>query len=423
MHSDEPLVLKGLAIGNRVLQRMGRYFTVFAAAAAVGVVSTSVYICLTAYGAWAVQKFIGDELFQLILTDDPVNWPWSAYINLPLLPISLILSRFQTSSSSMVIPLLLVWPPSTPVGEQSRRLFEYWIKPENASRLSRMSLLPAKVWPPPPVIFGIVGIPLVKLLYKKCYSYLYWRVLGTKLPQTRQLPREGLRFNEGPFVIRIRANLDIGGEAQQEGEDGQHEDGEPAPAPVPADGGVLGDPNADPNAVAVQAAEQLIEVDAASLGRRVGGALMIPAISNMMGSLLFRFSKHSSMLSTFLGIRQASRVSGSVPLPPWGRLAALTSGETRWKELSPLMQAKVGFKLVMSAFLGGSKTWLDSDPVWWRNGVGFGLFIVAKDCVQLLHLWLAKRELESRRVKDRDFKGVDVRELDLLPSFLQREGL
>ena len=40
-----------------------------------------------------------------------------------------------------------------------------------------------------------------------------------------------------------------------------------------------------------------------------------------------------------------------------------------------------------------------------------------KDCVQLLHLWLAKRELESRRVKDRDFTGVDIRELDLLPSF------
>jgi hypothetical protein len=266
----------------------------------------------------------------------------------------------------MVIPLLLVWPPSTPVGEQSRRLFEYWIKPENASRLTRMSLLPEKLWPPPPVIFGILGVPLVKVLYKKCYSYLYWRILGTKLPQPRQLPREGLRFNEGPFVIRIRANLDIGGEAQQEeGGDGQNQDGA-APAPVPADGGVLGDPNADPNALAVQAAEQLIEVDAASLGRRVGGALMIPAISNMMGSLLFRFSKHSRMLSTFLGIRPATRVSGSLPLPPWGRLAALTSsGETRWKELSPLMQAKVGFKLVMSAFLGGSKTWLDSDPVWY----------------------------------------------------------
>jgi hypothetical protein len=78
MDSDEPFLLKGLAIGNQVLPRMGRYFTVFAAAA-VGVVSTvsvflfgcngvltfavypGVYICLTAYGAWAVKKFIGNK--------------------------------------------------------------------------------------------------------------------------------------------------------------------------------------------------------------------------------------------------------------------------------------------------------------------------------------------------------------------------
>jgi len=40
--------------------------------------------------------------------------------------------------------------------------------------------------------------------------------------------------------------------------------------------------------------------------------------------------------------------------------------------------------------------------------------IQAKDCLQLLHLWLTKRELESRRVKNRDFEGVDVRELDLI---------
>jgi len=41
MESDEPPLLKGLAGGNRLLQRMGRYFTVFGVAVAVGVVSTS----------------------------------------------------------------------------------------------------------------------------------------------------------------------------------------------------------------------------------------------------------------------------------------------------------------------------------------------------------------------------------------------
>jgi hypothetical protein len=39
----------------------------------------------------------------------------------------------------------------------------------------------------------------------------------------------------------------------------------------------------------------------------------------------------------------------------------------------------------------------------------------AKDCAQLIHLWLAKRELETRRVKNKSFEGVDIRELDLLP--------
>jgi len=34
--------------------------------------------------------------------------------------------------------------------------------------------------------------------------------------------------------------------------------------------------------------------------------------------------------------------------------------------------------------------------------------------VHLLHLWLTKRELESRRVKNRSFAGVDVHELDLI---------
>lgn len=38
----------------------------------------------------------------------------------------------------------------------------------------------------------------------------------------------------------------------------------------------------------------------------------------------------------------------------------------------------------------------------------------AKDAVKLLHLWLAKQELETRHVKNRSFEGVDARELDLI---------
>jgi hypothetical protein len=48
------------------------------------------------------------------------------------------------------------------------------------------------------------------------------------------------------------------------------------------------------------------------------------------------------------------------------------------------------------------------------------IFWQVKDAIHILHLWLKKRELESRRVRDRDFSGVDIRELDLLPSFFLR---
>jgi hypothetical protein len=40
--------------------------------------------------------------------------------------------------------------------------------------------------------------------------------------------------------------------------------------------------------------------------------------------------------------------------------------------------------------------------------------VQAKDCLHLLHLWYAKRELETRRVKNKSFEGVDIHELDLI---------
>jgi hypothetical protein len=38
----------------------------------------------------------------------------------------------------------------------------------------------------------------------------------------------------------------------------------------------------------------------------------------------------------------------------------------------------------------------------------------AKDCIHLLYLYLTKRELESRWVKNRSIEGVGVRELNLI---------
>ena len=67
----------------------------------------------------------------------------------------------------------------------------------------------------------------------------------------------------------------------------------------------------------------------------------------------------------------------------------------------------------------------------WRNTVGLGIFIFvsdvrdicramltllrkAKDCLNILHVYLTKREIETRRIKSRSFAGIDLRELDLV---------
>ena len=290
------------------------------------------------------------------MTNDPSNWPWSAFINLPLLPISLVSSRFQ--ASSLLIPLLLIWPPASsgPVGERGRHIFEYWSKPENAARLSQMKFLPHS-WPPPPLILGIIGLPVIRVFYQRLYAHVYLKCMGTPLPPPRRV--RGMNFNEGPFVIRIRAdgqdqNPDAGLQQRQQQQQQQQQ---PQAAAAGED--------LDPNAAAAEAAEQLIEINAASLGRRIGGALIIPVISSFMGDLLFRLSKHSSILRSFLGIRPRRVSWAGHTLPPWNlsRLGLIPM-DKGWENMNLYQKAKMGFQLIINAFSSGSRSFVDSDPVW-----------------------------------------------------------
>ena len=288
-------------------------------------------------------------MFNTILTNNPSNWPWPAYISLPLLPISLITSRFQ--ESSLLIPLLL-WPLANggPVGEQARRLFEYWSKPENIDRLSQMNFIPAHSWPPPPLIFGIIIFPMMRVFYHKFYAHLYLKSMGTPLPP----PRRVSRMNFGFFAIQVRIvngqEQNLNDEGQQQRLDQQQEQGQAA-----AD-----DEDPDP----AEVAEQLT---AASLERRIGGALIIPSVSSFMGNLLFRLSNHSGILRSFLGIRPKIISRTNYMLPPWGSLYSrlgVLSVDKGWKDLDPYQRVKIGFQLMINTFTSGSWTLVDSDPVW-----------------------------------------------------------
>ncbi|KAF8626034.1 hypothetical protein AX15_005124 [Amanita polypyramis BW_CC] len=537
LESKYPVLLRLLAVGNKTLQQLGRLFTLVGVATFIVAVGSSVYVVCSAYGVWALRKFIGKEMFDILLTNDFANWPLTAYANLPLIPISLILSRMQPSSSiPAIIPILLVWPPSSPVGLRQQLLREYWTNPNNARQLALTALPPMRAWPPSPVAFGLFFVPLARRVYRALYARLALWVLGTN--PTSLLPT-GRRPNGAPLrdehiddddehdnhagnngaggrqggnadrergvnvqqrlvwqwnglALRIRANVREVQDPQQQQqpqrrlqiqqeqqanhnlqEEDEHrevdiverqQEAEAVEEPMNANdnvnaigngNNVLEEPARDrlnaaaphqdvnvdagriqnPVAAVVEAAEQQIEVNTTSLGRQIGGTLLIPAISSWMGSLLFRLSRHSKLLREFLGVKLSALspldrsstwgrrgVEGGIPsgflLFPPPPLGPWSYGS--WDGMDLLQKLKLAIKLTLSAAWGGTRTWAESDPVWWRNSIGLGLFVVGKDCLQLLHLWLTKRELETRRVKNRDFAGVDVNELDLIPTWPRR---
>ena len=311
------------------------------------------------------------RMFDTLLTDDPSNWPWTAFINLPLLPLSLILSRFHsTNELSPIIPILLVWPPTYPAGERSGRLQDYWKKNENSLRLGSLfsnTPSPTRSWPPSPVLFSLFGLPIIRMIYRSCYAHLYYKLMGTRLAvATRDRNRRGLRFEEGPFVIRIRANVQEEGQQQDQQQqqpqaqvDPQQQQQQPQMVDQAAEE-IAANQDQNPDAAAAAAAEQLIEINASSLGRRVGGALMIPAISSAMGSLLFRLSKHSPLLREFLGIRMGM-ASKKFPLPP----PAMELFGPEWEGAGLVKQFMMGCRMGMAALWGGTRIWAETDPVWW----------------------------------------------------------
>ncbi|KAF9784660.1 hypothetical protein BJ322DRAFT_1124980 [Thelephora terrestris] len=377
IESDNPLLLRILNKLNQVLTRTGKITTLVGIGTTVFAFGTCIYLLCTSYGAWAVREFLGQEMFDLILTEDPTNWPWHAYLNLPLIPFSLILARSSLwkSAVSPMVPLFLAWPTTLPI--RDKRLDpQMWLGIQR--KVSSVHPLPSLLsWPPAPIV-ATVFFPLVQNLYRNLFARFHCWVLNSE-PSSEPPPPIF------PWRLEIRFGQDAGDAANGEAREGENR----------ADEQQNGDGNQDP----VAAAERLQSLSSASAGRYIGGALLVPRISSLMGSLLLRLSKRSDLLRKFLATRP----------PLKDRLDGFSIGEVG--SFSDVGQA---VKTAVKVMIGGTRTWTEADPVWWRNSVGLGVFIVVKDCVSLLHLYLTKREIQTRRVKNKSFKGIDVRELDLI---------
>ncbi|KAH9852886.1 hypothetical protein C2E23DRAFT_885258 [Lenzites betulinus] len=408
LESDNPLLLQLLNAVNGVLSAVGKTATVVGFGATIISFGFTIYVVSTSYGVFAVKEFLGEEMFNLLLTDDPSKWPWHAYIHLPVIPFSLILSRTRLFDTFPIIPLLLSWSTSPPV-QPSPSTTPAPLLPSLPSlwglarggRPNEPGFAPALNWPPTPFMV-MVFYPFVRAAYRRAFKHLTKYVMGSHTADTSaagRIRRIILALNEpGPLRLRIGADIDPAQNA--------------APRPAGAGANANAAAAAAPNAVnaadappddAAADAERTLHVTTSSLGRFVGGALLLPTIAARMGTLLLHLSQHSALLRAFLAIRPpgAPRALAWVPRAP-----DASGGLVR--------QVGAGMLTGINVLCGGTPTWNSHDPVWWRNSVGLGIFVVTKDCIRLLHLWLMKRELESRRVKSRSFEGVDVKELDLI---------
>ncbi|KAG5348681.1 hypothetical protein C0989_008957 [Termitomyces sp. Mn162] len=414
---------------NRILHRTGRIVTLFGVAGMVGVFASGVYAIATIYGSWAVKQFIGQEMHGLLLSDDPNVWRWTTLVNLPSIPFALILARFQPPRLiPSIIPILLLWPPIPPIHVREVLASNAFTTPFTPS-----SILPADLrisrswsnilwsWPPTPALFGFILVPLVRYVYRKAWTRLQVRVLGSIPPSVRNFG-DIVVWDGWPIVIRIRTEIDHNGadqqqhgqeqdenqgavvEDQQQQRDQEGQAGELAARGQDQELPHLQDQVPENGPPALEVAEQNIATMRSSLGRRIGGALLVPWISNRMGALLLAASKHSIILRRILALR-----------PPLQQITALVPGHVQAQGFLGQLQRKLG--TVWQSTIRGSSAWVETDPVWWRNALGLGLFVVVKDTIELLHLWLATRELESRHVKNRDFARVEIRELDLVPGF------
>ncbi|KAJ8081066.1 hypothetical protein PM082_017907 [Marasmius tenuissimus] len=374
LESDLPLSMRmmneALTAWNKSLGRMGRWFLALVPVGIVAGVAVGTHFVLTQYGAYAVKEFFGEELFNAVLTSDPHNWSISALINLPLIPIGLICYRFNSSYNLFpAISTLLEWPS----------LHKRGLPQHNMNVLA---------WPPSPFTVGFIAMPIIRYLYGKCLDRFTRWLLG---PTPRTLL--GRATGNRPVIDRADDDEDRmlilrfrGGQGPEPENENQGND---------ADGN-----------------QASLTIYASPLGRKIGGALLIPFIARRMGNLLLRFSKRSEFLRRLLAVR-----SPSSTLSTWPFASASSSSLFSGKVASGIATSPpVTWKLVLRAIWGGGRAWAEFDPVWWRNTLGFGLFVVAKDALHLLHLYLVKKEVDTRRVRNRDFRDIDITSLDVMPD-------
>ncbi|KAJ4490929.1 hypothetical protein J3R30DRAFT_3427091 [Lentinula aciculospora] len=358
IQSNLPFLISSLffRVGDTIFHAMGMSCLATSVVGMATFTAVSVFAVGTGYGAIAVREYFGPGLYDLLLTDEPTNWHAGHFFFLFLIPLRLV-SPFMNLGT--FTPFFFLWPSVPPRSVQEQLIAES----NRIDGVFPISSQKKQFWPPSLQTFGFIAIG-TSMLYNRVFARFSEWVLGMKQPKPHSLFR-GLTFRrefrrqEGPDGAEQEAVLQLQREAPEEPD-----------TPFANLDGVTQYPN---------------------ISIMIG--LLKPFIASGMGHLLYFGAQHSNTLRFVLGVRDLGNIAALYTSPKL--VPELSDNVWYWRYFTETVVQEM-------------------DPVWIRNSVGLGLFIVAKDCIHLFHLWLTKRELASRRLKNHDFAGIDLEELDLI---------
>ncbi|GAA6056382.1 hypothetical protein JCM3770_005981 [Rhodotorula araucariae] len=349
----------------RLYRRLRRKADQLSLVAAVGGVAASGWLVAAAYGAWAVKVFMGDQVTQALLLRHENGLPWRYWLNLPLIPFTLILSRTPLIDSLLpFLPLTLVLSTHThtplfdPIG------------------LDDLTLR----YPPSPTLTVCV-LPWLRLLYLRLRLRVFNAVLGQ---------RKKFRGLAGVFEEAAEDDLTS---APGPGEEAATR--EPIELVATLEVDVAEERPAAPAAAAAAAQPQAVQETTTSrlrvgMGRLTSlvlGALLFPALSSLAGSALFWLAARRGNAGPLRALRAALGVSAVLAARGGPGAGGGAGGWIRQ--------------------LAGAPAALRSpvvDPKWVRSTLGAGVVLLVRDACELAAGVMEQRRRASRRVVERPFR-------------------
>ncbi|GAA6036206.1 hypothetical protein JCM8097_006835 [Rhodosporidiobolus ruineniae] len=371
-------------------KRFRRKIDHFALVAAVGGLAGSGLFVAAAYGAWCVKVFMGDEVAQALLLRPNGGIPWRYWLNLPLIPFSLILSRTPLVDSLLpFLPLTLVLSTHSP----------YTHFPSfDPLGLDDLTLR----YPPSPTL-TLCLLPWLRLLYLRLRLRVFRAVLGRKKKYRglagvfEEAAEDELTTSEAGqehdntvgLVATVEVEVDPsvagagGGAPPEQQPEGAQQQQQPADLVEDATGAATGLP-----------LTARLRIGLGRLTSLVLGALLFPALSAGAGSALFWLAARNSDARPLRLLRKVLGVSAVVAASRRGFASGGGSGGGWVKQLV----------LAPSRALGGGPI----DPVWLRNTLGAGLVLLLRDAVELTAGMLENKRKSSRKVVERPFAPSQV---------------